>query len=239
MRLNERKNTEIRSIEIIPNIIPNAVGSCMFSFGNTKVICTASINEKVPHFLKGTGSGWVSAEYGMLPKSTNVRVERESVKGKQTGRTQEIQRLVGRSIRSVFDLKKLGEKQIKLDCDVINADGGTRTAAINGSFVAVSILIKKMLESGMLSVNPIVENVGAVSCGIVNNEVVIDLDYLEDTNAECDGNFVITESGKLVEVQISAEKKTFNNQELIDMLEITKKSIYDIIQIQKNILENL
>lgn len=239
MRLNERKNVEIRSVEIIPNIIPNAVGSCMFSFGNTKVICTASINEKVPHFLKGTGSGWVSAEYGMLPKSTTVRVERESVKGKQTGRTQEIQRLIGRSIRSIFDLKKLGEKQIKLDCDVINADGGTRTAAINGSFVAVSILIKKMLETGMLNVNPIVENVAAISCGIINNEVMIDLDYLEDTNAECDGNFVMTETGKLVEVQISAEKNTFNNQQLINMLEITKNSIYEIIKIQKNVLDNL
>jgi ribonuclease PH len=212
----------MRAITIEPNFTRHAEGSVLIGFGDTKVLVTASIEERVPPFLRGKGQGWVTAEYGMLPRATHTRGNREAAKGKQSGRTQEIQRLIGRSLRAVTDMQALGERQIVLDCDVIQADGGTRTASISGGFVALRIAVNKLLTSGALTVDPIVKKVAAVSCGIHDGTPVLDLDYAEDSSAGSDGNFVLTDDGHLVEAQVSAEGATFDEEALLRLLRLSR-----------------
>lgn len=222
MRPSGRTADQMRSIVIEPGFTCHAEGSCLVSFGDTRVLCTASIEERVPPFLRGKGEGWVTAEYGMLPRATHTRGSREAAKGKQSGRTQEIQRLIGRSLRSVVDLKILGERQITLDCDVIQADGGTRTASISGAWVALRIAVDKLMASGALTKDPILTQVAAVSCGICEGTPVLDLDYVEDSSAEADANFVLTGDGKLAEVQATAEGATFDEEELLRLLRLAR-----------------
>jgi ribonuclease PH len=213
---------QMRAITMEPGFTIHAEGSCLVSFGDTRVLCTASVEERVPPFLRGKGEGWVTAEYGMLPRATHTRGNREAAKGKQSGRTQEIQRLIGRSLRSVVDLKKLGERQIVVDCDVIQADGGTRTASISGAWVALRIAIDKLMTSGALTNDPILAQVAAVSCGIHSGTPLLDLDYVEDSSAEADANFVLTGDGKLAEVQATAEGATFDEEELLRLLRLAR-----------------
>src|SRR6476620_4638013 len=201
MRPSGRARDEMRAITIETGFTKHAEGSVLIGFGNTKVLVTASVEEKVPPFMRGKGEGWVTAEYSMLPRATHTRGQREAAKGKQSGRTQEIQRLIGRSLRAVVDLKKLGERQIVLDCDVIQADGGTRTASISGAWVALRLAVDKLMASGALTVDPIEAKVAAISCGIHNGTPVLDLDYHEDSNADADANFILIEGGKIAEVQ--------------------------------------
>ena len=232
----DRDFDEIREIVFETNINMHAEGSCLVKFGNTQVICTASIDEKTPPWLRGSGKGWVTAEYGMLPRSTNTRIDRESARGKQSGRTQEIQRLIGRSLRSVVNLENLGERQIKIDCDVIQADGGTRTAAISGSFVALYLAIDK-LKKNYNNEKPIIKNfVAAISVGIIANKVCVDLDYSEDSKAEVDANFVICDNGKISEIQATGEEYFFSEEQYQEMFKLAKLSIEKIITKQKNIL---
>ena len=232
----DRNFDEIREIVFETNINMHAEGSCLVKFGNTQVICTASIDEKTPPWLRGSGKGWVTAEYGMLPRSTNTRIERESARGKQSGRTQEIQRLIGRSLRSVVNLENLGERQIKIDCDVIQADGGTRTAAISGSFVALYLAIDKLKKNYNIE-KPIIKNfVAAISVGIIVNKVCVDLDYSEDSKAEVDANFVICDNGKISEIQATGEEYFFSEEQYQEMFKLAKLSIEKIITKQKNIL---
>ena len=237
MRKFNRKNFETREISIQKDFVENSDGSCLICFGKTKVICTAMIENDVPNWLKGKGTGWVTAEYGMLPGSTSSRNRRESKVGKQTGRTTEIQRLIGRSLRSVIDLHSLGEKSIVVDCDVIQADGGTRTASITGGFVALSLAIKEYMASNKSIQNPIKDYVAAISCGIVKNEVLVDLDYSEDSIAEVDANFVITQKSGFSEVQATGEENTFNKNELLEMMEKVELVSEKIFKIQKDSLE--
>ena len=237
MRKFNRKNFETRKILIQKNFIENSDGSCLICFGKTKVICTAMIENDVPGWLKGKGTGWVTAEYGMLPGSTSSRNRRESKVGKQTGRTTEIQRLIGRSLRSIIDLHSLGEKSIVVDCDVIQADGGTRTASITGGFVALSLAIKKYMSSEKFIQNPIKDYVAAISCGIVKNEVLVDLDYSEDSIAEVDANFVITQKSGFSEVQATGEENTFSKNVLLEMMEKVELVSERIFKIQKDTLE--
>ncbi len=237
MRKFNRKNFETREISIQKNFVENSDGSCLVCFGKTKVICTAIIENDVPGWLKGKGTGWVTAEYGMLPGSTASRNRRESKLGKQTGRTTEIQRLIGRSLRTVVDLHSLGEKSIIVDCDVIQADGGTRTASITGGFVALSLAIKKYIKSNKSIQNPIKDFVAAISCGIVKSEVLVDLDYSEDSMAEVDANFVITEKSGFSEVQATGEENTFDKNELVEMMEKVELVSEKIFKIQKDALE--
>ena len=237
MRKFNRKNFETREISIQKNFVENSDGSCLICFGKTKVICTAMIDNDVPSWLKGKGTGWVTAEYGMLPGSTSSRNRRESKVGKQTGRTTEIQRLIGRSLRSVIDLYSLGEKSIVVDCDVIQADGGTRTASITGGFVALSLAIKEYMTSNKSIQNPIKDYVAAISCGIVKNQVLVDLDYSEDSIAEVDANFVITQKSGFSEVQASGEENTFDKNELLEMMEKVELVSEKIFKIQKDALE--
>ena len=232
----DRDFDEIREIVFETNINMHAEGSCLVKFGNTQVICTASIDEKTPHWLRGSGKGWVTAEYGMLPRSTNTRIDRESARGKQSGRTQEIQRLIGRSLRSVVNLENLGERQIKIDCDVIQADGGTRTAAISGGFVALYLAIDKLKKNYNIE-KPIIKNfVAAISVGIIANKVCVDLDYSEDSKAEVDANFVICDNGKISEIQATGEEYFFSEEQYQEMFKLAKLSIEKIITKQKNIL---
>ena len=237
MRKFNRKNFETREISIQKNFVENSDGSCLICFGKTKVVCTAMIENDVPSWLKGKGTGWVTAEYGMLPGSTSSRNRRESKVGKQTGRTTEIQRLIGRSLRSIINLHSLGEKSIVVDCDVIQADGGTRTASITGGFVALSLAIKKYMDSNKHIQNPIRDYVAAISCGIVKSEVLVDLDYSEDSIAEVDANFVITQKSGFSEVQATGEENTFNKNELLEMMEKVELVSEKIFQIQKGALE--
>ena len=237
MRKFNRKNFETREISIQKNFVENSDGSCLICFGKTKVICTAMIENDLPGWLKGKGTGWVTAEYGMLPGSTSSRNRRESKAGKQTGRTTEIQRLIGRSLRSVIDLHSLGEKSIVVDCDVIQADGGTRTASITGGFVALSLAIKKYMNSNKSIQNPIKDYVAAISCGIVKNQVLVDLDYSEDSIAEVDANFVITQKSGFSEVQATGEENTFNKNELLEMMEKVELVSEKIFKMQKDTLE--
>ena len=237
MRKFNRKNFETREISIQKNFVENSDGSCLICFGKTKVICTAMIDNDVPSWLKGKGTGWVTAEYGMLPGSTSSRNRRESKVGKQTGRTTEIQRLIGRSLRSVIDLYSLGEKSIVVDCDVIQADGGTRTASITGGFVALSLAIKEYMTSNKSIQNPIKDYVAAISCGIVKNQVLVDLDYSEDSIAEVDANFVITQKSGFSEVQATGEEKTFSKNVLLEMMEKVELVSEKIFKIQKDALE--
>jgi len=232
----DRDFDEIREIVFETNINMHAEGSCLVKFGNTQVICTASIDEKTPPWLRGSGKGWVTAEYGMLPRSTNTRIDRESARGKQSGRTQEIQRLIGRSLRSVVNLENLGERQIKVDCDVIQADGGTRTAAISGSFVALYLAIDKLKKNYNIE-KPIIKNfVAAISVGIIVKKVCVDLDYSEDSKAEVDANFVICDNGKISEIQATGEEYFFSEEQYQEMFKLAKLSIEKIITKQKNIL---
>ena len=229
-----REFNEIRNITIETKISPYAEGSCLVKFGNTHVLCTASVDSKLPPWLRNSGKGWVTAEYGMLPRSTHSRMDREVTKGKASGRTQEIQRLIGRSLRSIVDLKKLGEIQIKLDCDVIQADGGTRTASITGAWVALYEAINFLLKSGKLSENPILDQVAAISCGIWNNQEIIDLDYDEDSSAETDGNFVLTASQGIVEIQTTAEQFPFVKEQFLNLLNLAEVGTNTIFKIQRN-----
>ena len=233
---NNRNINQLRDVEIIPNFSPYPEGSCLIKCGNTHVICSASLDRNLPRWLKNSDSGWVTAEYGMIPRSTSERMSREAAKGKQSGRTQEIQRLIGRSLRSVINLEALKDMQIIIDCDVIQADGGTRTASISGAFIALKLCIGNMLNKKIIKKNPINEYIAAISCGIVNSEPYLDLDFEEDQNAEVDANFVITDSGKLVEVQMTSEKKLCEEKSFNSMLQLAKSGISEIIQMQKKIL---
>jgi ribonuclease PH len=222
----------MRTITMEPGFTVHAEGACLVSFGDTRVLCTASIEEKVPPFLRGKGEGWVTAEYGMLPRATHTRGSREAAKGKQSGRTQEIQRLIGRSLRAVVDLKALGERQITLDCDVIQADGGTRTASISGAWVALRIAVDKLLASGALTVDPIQAKVAAVSCGIYQGTPVLDLDYIEDSNAHADANFVLLSDGNIAEVQATAEGATYDEEALLRLLRLARIGCGKIFEAQ-------
>jgi len=228
MRPSGRKLNELRTISLDINPAKYAEGSCLVKFGDTHVLCTATLEEKVPPFLRNTGSGWVTAEYGMLPRATHLRIEREAAKGKQTGRTQEIQRLIGRSLRAIVDLKALGERQIKIDCDVIQADGGTRTASITGAYVALYKALAKLVENKLLNTIPLTDSIGAVSCGLYKGEAILDLDYEEDSMAEADANFVMTGRGKIVEIQATAEKQSFEQDAFLTMLDLAREGIKDI-----------
>ncbi|GGJ48170.1 ribonuclease PH [Sphingopyxis bauzanensis] len=232
MRPSGRAPDQMRPIAIETAFTIHAEGSVLVSFGNTKVLVTASVDEKVPPFLRGKGQGWVTAEYGMLPRATHTRGSREAAKGKQSGRTQEIQRLIGRSLRAVVDMKKLGERQIVIDCDVIQADGGTRTASISGAWVALRIAVDKLLEAKTIAEDPIVDKVGAISCGIYNGTPVLDLDYDEDSVAEADGNFVLTGRGQIVEVQASAEGATYDEEGLLRLLRLARIGCTEIFAAQ-------
>jgi ribonuclease PH len=212
----------MRTITIEPNFTKHAEGSVLVAFGDTKVLVTASVEERVPPFLRGKGEGWVTAEYGMLPRATHTRSNREAAKGKQSGRTQEIQRLIGRSLRAVVDLKVLGERQITLDCDVIQADGGTRTASISGAWVALRLAVDGLLKDGKLEVDPIRQKVAAISCGIYNGTPVLDLDYIEDSNAGADANFVLTGDGNIAEAQATAEGETYDEEALLRLLRLAR-----------------
>jgi ribonuclease PH len=216
-RPSGRALNELRAIQLTPNFAKHAEGSCLVKFGDTHVLCTASIDERVPPFLRGQMRGWVTAEYGMLPRSTHSRMDREAHKGKQSGRTMEIQRLIGRSLRAVTDLSKLGERQVVIDCDVLQADGGTRTAAITGGWVALAIAIETLLLQGKITASPLIEQVAAISCGIHNNQAVLDLDYAEDSTAQADANFVMTTSNQVVEFQATAEDTPFDKSRFDDM----------------------
>ncbi|MCS4533660.1 ribonuclease PH [Neisseria montereyensis] len=226
----------LRDIKITPNFLPHTDGSCLIEAGNTKVICTASIDESLPPFLRGKDQGWVTAEYGMLPASTASRMRREAAAGKQSGRTQEIQRLIGRSLRAVVELDKLGERQILIDCDVIQADGGTRTASITGAFVALQMAINKLVDAGMLVHNPIREAVAAVSVGVVGGVPLLDLDYPEDSGCDSDINIVMTASGKIIEIQGTAEGAPFSIEELNKLIELGSKGISELMEYQQKAL---
>ncbi|MFM5917285.1 MAG: ribonuclease PH [Novosphingobium sp.] len=222
MRPSGRAPDEMRAISFEPHYTKHAEGSVLVSFGHTKVICTASVEERLPPWLRGKGEGWVTAEYSMLPRATHTRGSREAAKGKQSGRTQEIQRLIGRSLRAVTDLKKLGERQITLDCDVIQADGGTRTAAISGAWVALRIAIAKLMKDGAITADPLTRRVAAVSCGIASGTPVLDLDYDEDSSADADANFVLIEGGQIAEVQATAEGATYDEEALLRLLRLAR-----------------
>src|SRR5665213_2455887 len=236
MRPSERAPDVLRPITLETGVNRYAEGSCLVSFGHTKVLVTASVEDGVPSFLKGRGQGWITAEYGMLPRATHTRGRREAAVGKQSGRTQEIQRLIGRSLRAIVDLKALGERQITLDCDVIQADGGTRTAAITGSFIALSDCISWMVKRGMFTTSPIKDHVAAISCGIHEGVCVADLDYAEDSTAQTDANFVMTGSGGIIEIQGTAEGEPFSEDRLQELLFLAKASIAQLVQAQKKVL---
>jgi ribonuclease PH len=235
-RSDNRAPDQMRPVNIIPEFINTAEGSCLIEVGNTRVICTASIEETVPPFLRNTGKGWVTSEYGMLPRATLTRSAREVAKGRQSGRTHEIQRLIGRSMRAVMDLTKLGERTIWVDCDVIQADGGTRTASITGAFVAIALAVQKLTEAGTLTSSPLRDYVAATSVGVVDGAVLLDLPYEEDSRAEVDMNIVMTGSRKMVEIQGTAEQHPFDEEQLAQMLALAKTGIDQLIVKQKAVL---
>ncbi|OQX83207.1 MAG: ribonuclease PH [Candidatus Omnitrophica bacterium 4484_49] len=236
MRIDGRNNEQLREVKIITNFIKFAEGSCLIEVGNTKVVCTASVEDKVPQFLKGSGSGWITAEYGMLPRANRARNIREATRGMVGGRTHEIQRMIGRSLRAVVDLKSLGERTIWIDCDVIQADGGTRTASITGGFVALYFAIQELIRGKILSQDPIKEFLAATSVGILNSEHILDLSYEEDFRAEVDMNVVMTETGKIVEIQGTAEKSPFTKSDLDNLIALAHEGIKQLIKFQKNAL---
>lgn len=236
MRTDKRQPNNLRPTFLGPGFAKYALGSCFVKFGDTHVMCAASVEEKVPFFLRNTGTGWITAEYGMLPCATQQRTDREAVKGKQTGRTQEIQRLIGRSLRTVVDLKVLGERVVKIDCDVMQADGGTRTACITGAYVAMHMALQKLVDQKTLKTFPIVDQVAAVSCGIVEGEALLDLNYAEDSTAEVDANFVLTGSGSIIEVQACAEKKAFSSKDFQKMLSLAEDGTQELIRLQREAL---
>lgn len=235
-RPSGRTPSALRNVEIITNVAKHAEGSCLVKFGDTHVLCTASVEEKVPGWMKNSGAGWVTAEYGMLPRSTHQRMDREAAKGKQSGRTQEIQRLVGRALRAVVDMRALGERQIKIDCDVIQADGGTRTASITGGYVALYLAAKHLVTIGACKTMPIHDSIAAISCGIYQGTPVLDLDYDEDSTAETDANFVIMGKGGIVEIQGTAEKTPFTEAEFLNLLALAKQGCDDLRRIQEQAL---
>jgi len=233
MRPSGRSTDEMRQVSIEPGITRHAEGSCLIRCGDTQVICTATIEERVPPFLRNTGLGWVTAEYGMLPRATNTRMRREAASGKQGGRTVEIQRLIGRSLRAGVDRSALGERQITVDCDVIQADGGTRCASITGGWVALRLAVNRLLKAGDIASDPLTDHVAAVSCGIYGGQPVLDLDYPEDSEAGVDGNFIMLGSGRLVEVQMSAEGATFTRDEMDTLLDLANKGVGELVAAQK------
>jgi len=235
-RPSQRANNQLRNIEIIRHYTKHAEGSVLVKFGDTHVLCTASVEEKVPGFLKGKGQGWVTAEYGMLPRSTGSRMDREAAKGKQSGRTQEIQRLIGRSLRAIIDLEKLGERSIHMDCDVIQADGGTRTASITGAYVALQDAISTLLKSGKLTENPLKQGVAAISVGVYKGTPVLDLDYIEDSDCDTDMNVVMTTDGGFVEIQGTAEGEPFCRDAMNAMLDLAAHGINQLIIKQNEVL---
>ncbi len=236
MRPSQRAADELRHVRFTRRYTKHAEGSVLVEFGDTRVLCTASVDERVPGFLRGKGQGWVTAEYGMLPRSTGSRMDREASRGKQGGRTMEIQRLIGRSLRAVIDLKALGERSIAIDCDVIQADGGTRTASITGAYVALADAIKHLLDKGSITTNPLLAQVASVSVGVYKGTPVLDLDYAEDCNAETDMNVVMNEQGDFIEVQGTAEGHPFSRAELLAMLDLAQGGIFTLIQAQKQAL---
>ncbi|CAN7472247.1 ribonuclease PH [Phenylobacterium sp. LjRoot225] len=233
MRPSERVADALRPVTLETGVNRYAEGSCLVSFGHTKVLVTASLEEGVPPFLRGRGQGWVTAEYGMLPRATHTRGRREAAQGKQSGRTQEIQRLIGRSMRAVVDMKALGERQITLDCDVIQADGGTRTAAITGGWVALKLCTRYLLEEGLITTDPVLDQVAAISCGVFSGTPVLDLDYEEDSNAEADSNFVLTGKGDIVEIQATGEKRGFSEGEFEALFSLARKGIRELCVAQR------
>jgi ribonuclease PH len=238
-RSDNRAPEQIRPVNIIADFISTAEGSALIEMGNTRVICTASVEESVPTFLRNSGKGWISGEYGMLPRSTLTRTARESAKGKQSGRTQEIQRLIGRSLRAVADLKRMGERTIWIDCDVIQADGGTRTASITGAFVALGLALQRLVDAGTLSSAPIKDFLAAISVGIVDGEVLLDLNYEEDSRADVDMNFVMTAGNKIVELQATAERQVFDDAQLAKMIALARHGIQSLIAKQQTLLGKL
>lgn len=235
-RPSGRANDQLRTIEILTGVSKHAEGSCLIKFGDTHVLCTATVEDKVPSWMKNSGKGWVTAEYGMLPRATETRTDREAAKGKQSGRTQEIQRLIGRAMRAIVDLEKLGEHQVKLDCDVIQADGGTRTAAITGCYVSLYKAFEYLMNIGLLKAMPLKDSIAAISVGIHNGVPVLDLDYAEDSTAETDANFVITGKGGIVEIQGTAEKEPFSEVEFLALLALAKKGCTDLKVAQEKAL---
>ena len=233
MRPSKREADELRPVTLERGVSRHAEGSCLIHCGDTKVLCTASVEERVPPWMRGGGTGWVTAEYGMLPRSTGSRMRRESTAGKQSGRTQEIQRLIGRSLRAVVDMKKLGERQITVDCDVIQADGGTRTAAITGGWVALHDALQWMAARDMFKEDPLMDHIAAVSCGIYRGVPVCDLDYEEDSEADTDANFVMTGAGKIVEIQGTAENEPFTEEEFSQLMGLAKNGISRLVSLQK------
>ncbi|HTH15852.1 MAG TPA: ribonuclease PH [Magnetospirillum sp.] len=236
MRPSGRALDQLRAISLEPGFAKYAEGSCLARFGDTHVLCTASVEEKVPSFLRNSGKGWVTAEYGMLPRSTHSRTDREAAKGKQSGRTQEIQRLIGRSLRAVTDLTAMGEMQIKVDCDVLQADGGTRTASITGAYVALHLAFQKLVAAGKLASVPLIDHLAAVSCGIYEGRAVLDLDYAEDSSAQADSNFVLTGTGGIVEVQGTAEERPFSRDQFQTLLALAEKGVAELVAAQKKAL---
>ena len=232
IRPSRRAPNEMRKVRLKPGAAKYAEGSCMSMFGNTHVLCAASIEERVPPWMRGSGEGWVTAEYGMLPRSTHTRSNREAARGKQSGRTQEIQRLIGRSLRAVTDMEMLGERQIRLDCDVLQADGGTRTASITGAYVALHQALQSLINQDLLKEMPLHDQVAAVSCGIYEGTPVLDLDYAEDSTAQADANFVLTASGKIIEVQGTAEGLPFGEDQFHELFRLAKAGIADLSKMQ-------
>lgn len=236
MRPSGRAPDQLRDVELILNVTKHAEGSCMAKFGDTHVLCTASVEQRVPPWMRDTGKGWVTAEYGMLPRSTHSRMNREAARGKQSGRTQEIQRLIGRSLRAVTDMEAMGEVQVKLDCDVIQADGGTRTASITGAYVALHLAFQHCVNLGIMTAIPLIDSVAAISCGIHQDTPVLDLDYDEDSDAEADANFVLTGSGGIVEIQGTAEADPFSEKAFLELLRLAKLGVTDLTAKQKAVL---
>lgn len=233
MRPSGRALDQMRPVTLVAGFAKHAEGSCLAKFGDTHVLCTASVEERVPPFLRNTGKGWVTAEYGMLPRSTTTRTEREAARGRQSGRTQEIQRLIGRSLRAVTDLSQLAERQIKIDCDVLQADGGTRTAAVTGSYVALHQALQWMVSSRLISFMPLRDSVAAISCGVVAGAPVLDLDYAEDAQAETDANFVLTGTGGIVEIQATAEAAPFDEARFAEMLRLARAGVAELCRHQR------
>jgi len=226
----------MRAVSIETGVSKHAEGSCIIRFGDTHVLCTASVETRVPPWMRNSGKGWVTAEYGMLPRATNTRTDREAARGKQSGRTQEIQRLIGRSLRAITDLKAMGEMQVKLDCDVIQADGGTRTASITGAYVALHLAFQRMVDLGVLTEIPLIDEVAAVSCGLYKDEAVLDLDYDEDSSAQADANFVLTGKGGIVEIQGTAEEDPFSEEQFIELMRLAKKGVSELVVAQREAL---
>ena len=233
MRPSGRAPDQLRPVSLEPGFSRHAEGSCLIKFGDTHVLCTASVDERVPPWMRNSGRGWVTAEYGMLPRSTHTRTDREAARGKQSGRTQEIQRLIGRALRAVVNLPAMGERQINIDCDVLQADGGTRTASITGSWVALHFAFERLIKEGKLAASPMTGQVAAVSCGLWEGTPVLDLDYPEDSKAQADANFVLTGDGGIVEVQGTAEEKPFTEVQFLNLLELAKKGVGEVARLQR------